>query len=83
MLVGTLVNISTNASIQYPHREFPAEYLPWDAYNRGGGGGGGYKWNFLASVDYCLRGFILMDSLFQYMYISFHSKQFEVAVFIE
>ena len=24
-----------------------------------------------------------MDSLFQYMYISFHSKQFEVAVFIE
>ena len=40
MLVGTLVNISTNTSIQYPHREFPAEYLPWDAYNRGGGGGG-------------------------------------------
>ena len=41
MLVGTLVNISTNTSIQYPHWEFPAEYLPWDAYNRGGGGGGG------------------------------------------
>ena len=83
MLVGTLVNISTNTSIQYPHREFPAEYLPWDAYNRRGGRGGAYKWKFMVPVDHCLRSFILMDSLFQYMYFSFNSKQCEVAVFIE
>ena len=50
MLVGTLVNISTNTSIQYPHREFPAEYLPWDAYNRGGVDISGSLWRLLTTA---------------------------------